>query len=52
MLLVDTVKGELIDNENLKDSYVKNQPYGEWLSDNLVSKRLKDCQCCSQGLRL
>ena len=36
MLLVDTVKGELIDDEILKDSYVKNQPYGEWLSDNLV----------------
>ena len=36
MLLVDTVKGELIDDEVLKDSYVKKQPYGEWLSNNLV----------------
>ena len=36
MLLVDTVKGELIDDDILKDSYVKKQPYGEWLSDNLV----------------
>ena len=39
MLLVDTVKGELIDDEVLKDSYVKKQPYGEWLSDNLVQLR-------------
>ena len=36
MLLVDTVKGELIDDDILKASYVKKQPYGEWLSDNLV----------------
>ena len=34
--LVDTVKGELIDDDILKDSVcVKKQPYGEWLSDNL-----------------
>ena len=31
MLLVDTVKGELIDDEELKDDYASRQPYGEWL---------------------
>ncbi len=40
MLLVDTVKGELIDDEELKEKYARRQPYGEWLDNNLV--KLKD----------
>ena len=40
MLLVDTVKGEVIDDNELKDSYANMQPYGEWLDRNLVE--LKD----------
>ncbi|MBR2176859.1 MAG: glutamate synthase large subunit [Clostridia bacterium] len=40
MLLVDTVKGRLIDDEELKEYYAGRQPYGEWLDSNLV--RLKD----------
>ena len=36
MLLVDTVKGELIDDDELKESYATRQPYGEWLDNNLV----------------
>jgi glutamate synthase (ferredoxin) len=40
MLLVDTIKGTLIDDEDLKNSYANSQPYGEWLDQNLV--RLKD----------
>ena len=36
MLLVDTVKGEVIDDEHLKESYASRQPYGEWLDSNLV----------------
>ena len=40
MLLVDTVKGRLIDDEELKDTYANRQPYGEWLDSNLI--RLKD----------
>ncbi|MGN0407141.1 MAG: glutamate synthase large subunit, partial [Bacteroides sp.] len=36
MLLVDTVKGEIIDDDELKDYYSKKQPYGEWLDSNLV----------------
>ena len=37
MLLVDTVKGELVDDEKLKSDYASRQPYGEWLDRNLVS---------------
>ena len=40
MLLVDTVKGTLIDDNDLKEHYAKKQPYGEWLDNNLI--RLKD----------
>ena len=40
MLLVDTVKGCLVDDEDLKSYYANRQPYGEWLDTNLV--RLKD----------
>ncbi|MBO4977019.1 MAG: glutamate synthase large subunit [Lachnospiraceae bacterium] len=40
MLLVDTVKGEVIDDDRLKESYASGQPYGEWLDNNLVM--LKD----------
>ncbi len=31
MLLVDTVKGEIIDDAHLKDYYASRHPYGEWL---------------------
>ena len=37
MLLVDTVKGCLIDDEDVKNFYATRQPYGEWLNNNLVS---------------
>ena len=40
MLLVDTVRGEVIDDDKLKERYACVQPYGEWLDNNLVS--LKD----------
>ena len=40
MLLVDTVKGQLIDDDELKEMYASRQPYGEWLDTNLVN--LKD----------
>ncbi len=42
MLLVDTVKGEVIDDDALKERYAAAQPYGEWLDRNLVTlKSLK-----------
>ena len=40
MLLVDTVQGRIIDDQELKERYAARQPYGEWLDRNLV--RLKD----------
>ena len=36
MLLVDTVKGELIDDDKLKEKFATKQPYGEWLDNNLI----------------
>ena len=36
MLLVDTVAGRVIDDEELKEKYATKQPYGEWLDNNLV----------------
>ncbi|MGN0160832.1 MAG: glutamate synthase large subunit [Lachnospiraceae bacterium] len=36
MLLVDTVKGELVDDEQLKLEYASSQAYGEWLDGNLL----------------
>ncbi|MCH5270094.1 MAG: glutamate synthase large subunit [Lachnospiraceae bacterium] len=40
MLLVDTVQGRVIDDEELKERYASSRPYGEWLDSNLVE--LKD----------
>ncbi|MCI8992717.1 MAG: glutamate synthase large subunit [Eubacterium sp.] len=40
MLLVDTVNGKVIDDNELKESYAEMQPYGEWLDRKLV--HLKD----------
>ena len=37
MLLVDTARGELVDDESLKADYASREPYGEWLDRNLVS---------------
>ena len=36
MLLVDTVNGRLISDEEIKEKYAKAKPYGEWLESNLV----------------
>ncbi len=42
MLLVDTVKGEVVDDEKLKEYYASREPYGEWIDRNLVQlKQLK-----------
>jgi glutamate synthase (NADPH) large chain len=36
LLLVDTVQGTLIDDEDIKSKYAARQPYGEWLDGNLI----------------
>ncbi len=40
MLLVDTAAGRIIDDSEIKETYARRNPYGEWLDRNLV--RLKD----------
>ncbi len=43
MLLVDTVKKEVISDEELKHTYATQYPYGEWLKENLVTlDKIKD----------
>ncbi|CUU50153.1 ferredoxin-dependent glutamate synthase 1 [Clostridium beijerinckii] len=37
MLLVDTVKKEVIDDEELKNAYANQYPYEEWLKENLIT---------------
>ena len=37
MLLVDTVQGRVIDDDELKEKYAGKQPYGEWLDRNLIN---------------
>ncbi|MCQ2506533.1 MAG: glutamate synthase large subunit [Lachnospiraceae bacterium] len=36
MLLVDTVSGRLIDDDEIKSAYALKQPYGEWLDRNMT----------------
>jgi len=36
MLLVDTLRQQLIDDDELKRTYAHQQPYGEWLDAHLV----------------
>ena len=40
MLLVDTVEGRVITDDEIKEYYAGKQPYGEWLDMNLI--HLKD----------
>ncbi len=49
MLLVDTVKGKVIDDEELKELYAGRQPYGEWLDSNLI--RLEDLKIPNQKVQ-
>jgi glutamate synthase (ferredoxin) len=47
MLLVDTVKGEVVDDETLKEYYAGREPYGEWIDRNLVqlsSLKIPNCK--------
>ncbi len=37
MLLVDTIRGCVLKDEELKEYYAKKEPYGEWLDANLVT---------------
>lgn len=48
MLLIDTVRGELINDDDLKLDYASRQPYGEWLDNNLI--QLKDLPIPNKGV--
>ena len=50
MLLVDTVEGRLIDDDELKEKYATSQPYGEWLDNNLI--KLKDLKIPNKRVEL
>ncbi len=39
MLLVDTVEGRVIDDDELKEAYAAKQPYGEWIDQYMLSLR-------------
>ena len=49
MLLVDTAAGKVIDDEELKETYARKQPYGEWLDEYLV--QLKDLKIPNQRVQ-
>ena len=46
MLLVDTVAGRVIDDDELKEKYASAQPYGEWIDSQMVA--LKDLKIPNQ----
>ncbi len=37
MLLVDTKRGRVLSDEQIKEAYALKEPYGEWLDSNLVT---------------
>lgn len=49
MLLVDTISGRLIDDDELKEQYATRQPYGEWLDQSLLM--LKDLPIPNHHIR-
>lgn len=46
MLLVDTLQGKVIEDDQLKEKYASGKPYGEWLNRNLI--HLKDLKIPNQ----
>ena len=37
ILLVDTVQGKLMEDDEVKKSYIKSQPYERWIDENLIT---------------
>ena len=50
MLLVDTVAGKVIDDEELKESYAARQPYGQWIDQYMLE--LKDLKSPTSACRV
>lgn len=36
MLIVDTIQGRIINDEELKMTYASQHPYGEWIKENMI----------------
>ncbi len=36
MLLIDLKRGQIVDDEEIKNEIVSRQPYGEWVKDNML----------------
>lgn len=49
MLLVDTIQGRVIQDDELKEYYATKQPYGEWLDANLIE--LKDLKIPNKAVK-
>ena len=49
ILLVDTVKGRVIDDQELKNMYADREPYGEWLDGALIE--LKDLKIPNESVQ-
>ncbi len=49
MLLADTKRKRLIDDDEIKSYYASRQPYGEWLDSNLV--KLHELHIPNKGVR-
>ncbi len=39
LLVVDTVRGRVYEDADLKEDYARRQPYGEWLYQNLIEMK-------------
>jgi len=50
MFLIDTVEGRIIDDKEIKETYARRKPYGEWLKDNIVDIRTLALPKKPQGL--
>ncbi|SFG47299.1 glutamate synthase (ferredoxin) [Lachnospiraceae bacterium C7] len=49
ILLVDTVEGRIITDDEIKEKYASSQPFGEWLDRNLVN--LKDIKIPNERVK-
>jgi len=49
MLLIDTVEGRIVEDEELKNRLSDEKPYGKWLKDNLVNIKYIESENTEEG---
>ncbi|MEE3392863.1 MAG: glutamate synthase large subunit [Lachnospiraceae bacterium] len=49
MLVVDTGKGKIYSDQELKERYARRQPYGEWIDSNMIE--LKDIKIPNKKIK-